>query len=79
MGLVKVVKTHYLDPSDESGRFGMVDVAWHADFKTPVTLQHIKNHPHLQNMLLVKQSRLSVMPVDEESWKLILEQAQDKT
>lgn len=72
VGVVKVVKTHYPDPSDDTGRFGMVDVAWYGDFKTPVTLSQIKAHPDLQHILLLKQSRLSVMPIDSEAWKIIL-------
>jgi predicted RNA-binding protein with PUA-like domain len=72
VGIVKVVKTHYPDPSDDKGRFGMVDVAWYADFKMPVTLSQIKAHPDLQHILLLKQSRLSVMPIDSKAWKIIL-------
>jgi predicted RNA-binding protein with PUA-like domain len=51
--------------------FGMVDVKAVAPVKTPVTLAAIKAEPKLKNLLLVKQSRLSVMPIDEPSWRLI--------
>lgn len=72
MGIVRVVRTHYPDHTDESGRFGMVDVQWYADFKKTVTLEQIKAHPDLQDLLLIKQSRLSVMPIDAVSWEIIL-------
>jgi predicted RNA-binding protein with PUA-like domain len=64
VGIVRVVKTYYPDPSDASGRFGMVDVE-------AVALAQIKAEPALARLALVRQSRLSVMPVDAESWKRI--------
>ena len=71
VGIVEVVKEYYPDHTDESGKFGMVDVKAVASVKTPVTLAAIKAEPKLKNLLLVKQSRLSVMPIDEPSWRLI--------
>jgi predicted RNA-binding protein with PUA-like domain len=71
VGIVEVVKAYYPDHTDESGKFGMVDVKAVAPVKTPVTLAAIKAEPKLKNLLLVKQSRLSVMPIDEPSWRLI--------
>jgi predicted RNA-binding protein with PUA-like domain len=71
VGIVEVVKEYYPDHTDESGKFGMVDVKAVAPVKTPVTLAAIKAEPKLKNLLLVKQSRLSVMPIDEPSWRLI--------
>jgi predicted RNA-binding protein with PUA-like domain len=71
VGIVRVVKTYYPDPSDASGRFGMVDVEAVAPLKAPVTLAQIKAEPALARLALVRQSRLSVMPVDAESWKRI--------
>jgi predicted RNA-binding protein with PUA-like domain len=71
VGTLEVVKEYYPDPSDKSGRFGMVDFKATAALKTPVTLADVKAHPHLCELPLVKQSRLSVMPIDATSWKLI--------
>lgn len=71
VGIVEVVKEHYPDHTDESGRFGMVDFKAVKPVKTPVTLAEIKAHPALQNMALVKQSRLSVAPVAEDEWNVI--------
>lgn len=71
VGIVEVVKEYYPDPSDESGRFGMVDVKALRPVKEPVTLQQIKGDPRLAEMALVRQSRLSVCPVTAEQWKII--------
>ncbi|MDA0704835.1 MAG: EVE domain-containing protein [Proteobacteria bacterium] len=71
VGIVEVVKEYYPDPSDESGRFGMVDVKALRPVKEPVTLQQIKGDPRLSEMALVRQSRLSVCPVTAEQWKII--------
>ena len=71
VGIVEVARTWYLDPSDESGRFGMVDLKAIEPVKTPVTLADIKAHPQLQEMKLVRQSRLSVAPVRPEEWRMI--------
>lgn len=71
VGIVEVVGTWYLDASDESGRFGMVDLKAIEPVKTPVTLAEIKAHPKLQDMKLVRQSRLSVAPVAPDEWRTI--------
>jgi predicted RNA-binding protein with PUA-like domain len=71
VGVTQVVREHYPDPSDKSGRFGMVDLKAGPALKTPVTLDQIKNHEKLQELALVRQSRLSVMPIDDESWRII--------
>lgn len=71
VGVVEVVKEYYPDPSDEAGRFGMVDVAPVAPARTPVTLKQIKADPELSGMALVRQSRLSVCPVSEEHWRKV--------
>jgi len=71
VGIVSVIKCHYPDPSDETGRFGMVDVMAVQSFKKPVTLSMVKQHDILQKLPLVSQSRLSVMPIDRESWDII--------
>lgn len=73
VGIVEVVKEYYPDPTDKSGRFGMVDVKAVEPVPNPVTLQDIKADPRLQELPLIKQSRLSVMPIDEESWQIICE------
>ncbi len=71
VGIVEVVKEWYLDPSDESGRYGMVDVAAVEAMPEPVTLAQVKADERLAELPLIKQSRLSVMPIDARSWKLI--------
>jgi predicted RNA-binding protein with PUA-like domain len=71
VGIVEVVKEYYPDPSDASARFGMVDVKAVTPMKRPVTLAEIKAEPHLAEIALVRQSRLSVMPVTAGEWKLI--------
>ncbi|MCH7633953.1 MAG: EVE domain-containing protein [Proteobacteria bacterium] len=71
VGVVEVVKEHYPDPTDESGRFGMVDVKAVCAVKTPVTLAEIKAEPRLGNLALLRQSRLSVAPVGDEEWRIL--------
>ncbi|MEE8539563.1 MAG: EVE domain-containing protein [Woeseiaceae bacterium] len=71
VGIVEVVKEYYPDPSDASGRFGMVDVTALRPFEKPVTLAQIKAAPRLAGLALVRQSRLSVLPVNEDEWKVI--------
>lgn len=75
VGIVEIVRTYYPDPSDESGRFGMVDVAPVMPVKTPVTLKQIKADPLLQSMALVRQSRLSVCPVGDDEWARVCDLA----
>ena len=71
VGVVEVVKEHYPDHTDKTGRFGMVDVRALHPVKTPVTLSEIKEEPRLSNLALVKQSRLSVVPVGEDEWTVL--------
>jgi len=73
MGIVEVVKTYYPDPSDPLGRFGMVDVKALKPFHRPVILKEIKGDPRLQHLALVRQSRLSVMPIDDTSWEILMQ------
>jgi len=75
VGVVEIVRECYPDPSDESGRFGMVDVAPVMPVKTPVTLKQIKADPDLAGMALVRQSRLSVCPVTDAEWARVCELA----
>ncbi|MGB8364740.1 MAG: EVE domain-containing protein [Rhizomicrobium sp.] len=71
LGIVEVVGEYRPDPTDESGRFGLVDVKAIADMPRPVTLAEIKADPGLKDMALVKLSRLSVQPVKAEEWQRI--------
>jgi predicted RNA-binding protein with PUA-like domain len=71
VGIVEVVKLYRPDPSDASGRFGMVEVKAVKPFVEPVTLARIKAEPRLKGLTLVRNSRLSVQPVGEEEWALI--------
>jgi predicted RNA-binding protein with PUA-like domain len=71
VGIVEVVKEYYPDPTDASGRFGMVDVKALKPMEKPVTLAQIKAEPRLAELALVRQSRLSVLPVQQEEWRLI--------
>jgi predicted RNA-binding protein with PUA-like domain len=71
VGIVEVVKEHYPDHTDASGRFGMVDVKAVIPVETPVSLADIKADPRLQNMALVRQGRLSVTPLAADEWKII--------
>ncbi|WP_142850517.1 EVE domain-containing protein [Telmatospirillum sp. J64-1] len=73
LGIVEVVREYHPDPSDESGRFGMVEVKAVAPLPRPVDLAEIKAEPRLSHLALLRQSRLSVQPVDEAAWALILE------
>ncbi len=72
VGIVEVIKTYYPDDSDETGKFGMVDVKAIKPLKRPISLVEIKGQKALADMVLVNNSRLSVQPVLEEEWRLIL-------
>lgn len=72
VGIVEIVGEYYPDPTDASGRFGMVDVAPVMPLTQSVTLKTIKADPMLQNMALVRQSRLSVCPVTADEWARVL-------
>ncbi len=72
MGIVEVINPYYPDPSDASGRFGMVDVKMARPFNHPVTLTAVKSDPRLHSLALVRQSRLSVMPIDKASWDILI-------
>ena len=74
VGVVEVIRPYYPDHTDETGKFGMVD------FKAvrglpPVTLERIRREPRLAEMVLVKNSRMSVQPVTEAEWDVVLELA----
>lgn len=71
VGIVEVVREYYPDHTDASGRFGMVDVKAREPLPRPVTLAEIKTDERLADLPLIRQSRLSVMPIDAESWRII--------
>ena len=71
VGIVQVIKEAFIDPTDKKKKFVAIKVKHKKTLKKPVSLALIKEHPHLKELSLVKQSRLSVMPVDTKSWKII--------
>ncbi|MBN9080074.1 MAG: ubiquinol-cytochrome C reductase [Rhizobiales bacterium 62-17] len=71
VGIVEVSKLYYPDPTDKTGKFGMVDFKAVKPLKTPVTLEHVKATPALAKMSLVTSFRLSVQPVTDAEWKLV--------
>ncbi len=72
VGIVKVVKEYYPDPTDKTGRFVVVDVKAIKKLKNPVSLDQIKENNKLKDIALVKQSRLSVMPLKKTEWEIII-------
>jgi predicted RNA-binding protein with PUA-like domain len=78
VGIAKVVKTAYPDPTDKAGKAVAVEVAAVEPVKQAVTLAAIKADPRLKDFGLVRQSRLSVVPVNDEQWKLILKMSSAK-
>ena len=73
VGLVEVTKTFRPDPTDATGKFGMVDIKAVSPMPKPVTLEAVKAEPRLAKMALVANSRLSVQPVTDEEWKIVCE------
>ncbi len=71
VGIVRVVREYHPDPSDASGRFGMVSVEAVRELPEPVTLAAIKADPALADLALIRQSRLSVMPIPDDAWAVI--------
>jgi predicted RNA-binding protein with PUA-like domain len=71
LGVIEVSRPYYPDPSDPSGRFGMVDFKALYPFVRPVTLSEIKADERLSHIALVRQPRLSVMPIDHDAWRII--------
>ena len=71
VGIAEVVKEHYPDPTDITNKFVVVDIKTKKKLKNSVSLKQIKSQKKLSHLALIKQSRLSVMPIDEESWYLI--------
>jgi len=75
VGIVEVVRTHYPDHTDESGRFGMVDIKTGKPVETPVTLADVKSNPKLADMVLVNDSHLSGQPVKAAEWREVCRMA----
>ena len=71
VGIVEVIKEHYLDKTDKSKRFVAVTVKFLRKLNKPITLVEIKKNKHLIYLSRIKQSRLSVMPIDSKSWKIL--------
>ena len=72
VGIVEVIKTAFIDPTDKEKRFVAIKVKYKSKLKTPVSLENIKKNKDLKDIALIKQSRLSVMPIDTKCWKIIL-------
>ena len=72
VGIVEVVKESYPDPTDKSGKFVVVDVKTKSKIKQAINLEMIKKTSGLENIPLLKQSRLSVMPISNKEWNIII-------
>ena len=72
VGIVEVIKEAFIDSTDKEKRFVAVQVRFKSSLKNPVSLKTIKKNSQLRGLPLIKQSRLSVMPIDTKSWKIIL-------
>ncbi|MDA9683641.1 EVE domain-containing protein, partial [Candidatus Pelagibacter sp.] len=72
VGIVEVIKTAFIDPTDKQKRFVAVKVKYKSKLKMAVSLENIKQKKELKDIALIRQSRLSVMPIDTKSWKIIL-------
>ena len=71
VGIVEVIKTPFIDKTDKEKRFVAVQVRFVKKLKTPISLEKIKKNKKISHLPLIKQSRLSVMPIDYKSWKII--------
>ena len=71
VGIVKVIKSAFTDPTDKKKKFVAVKVRFKKMFKKAVSLENIKKNKTLKHLSLIKQSRLSVMPIDSKSWKIL--------
>ena len=71
VGIVEVIREAYLDKTDQSGRFVAVTVKFISKLERPIALENIKKIKELSHLSLIKQSRLSVMPIDSKSWKIL--------
>ena len=71
VGIVKIIKNAFIDPTDKNNKFVAVQVRFKKKLKKSVSLENIKKNKDLLHLSLVKQSRLSVMPIDSKSWKIL--------
>ena len=71
VGIVKIIKSAFIDKTDKEKRFVAVQVRFVSKFKTAISLEKIKENRKISHLPLIKQSRLSVMPIDYKSWKII--------
>ena len=71
VGVVKIIKEAFIDKTDKKKRFVAVQVRFVEEFKIPISLEKIKKTKAISHLPLIKQSRLSVMPIDYKSWKII--------
>ena len=71
VGIVKVIKSAFIDKTDKKKRFVAVQVRFVSKFKRAISLEKIKENKKISHLALIKQSRLSVMPIDYKSWKII--------
>ena len=71
VGIVEVIKSAFIDKTDKEKRFVAVQVRFVKKLKTPISLEKIKKNKKISHLPLIKQSRLSVMPIDYKSWKII--------
>ena len=78
VGIVEVIKTAFTDPTDKTNRFVAIKVKFKKKLNNPVTLENIKKNASLKGLALIKQSRLSVMPIDTKCWKIILKMGKIK-
>ncbi len=78
VGIVEVIKTAFIDPTDKQKRFVAVKVKYKSKLKMAVSLENIKQKKELKDIALIRQSRLSVMPIDTKSWKIILKMGRNK-
>ena len=78
VGIVEVVKEYYADPTDKTKKFVAINVKTKQQLEIPVSLEQIKSEKKLFHLALIKQSRLSVMPIDKKSWNLIIKISMNK-
>ena len=71
VGIVEIIKTAFIDPTDMQKKFVAVQVKYKKTLKKSVSLENIKKNKDLKHLSIVKQSRLSVMPIDSKSWKIL--------
>ena len=71
VGIVEVIKESFIDPTDKMKKFVAVKVKYKKHLKKKITLENIKKNKKLSHLALIKQSRLSIMPIDTKSWKIL--------